>query len=69
VDNEVVLLSASSGWLDVLEVLASGMTGSGWDLAKACFNSWSSAYASNGYLATLPAAIKSLLDVFPDGDD
>jgi hypothetical protein len=29
VDNGTVLLSESSGWMDVLEVLASGMTGSG----------------------------------------
>jgi hypothetical protein len=29
VDNEIVLLSVSSGWMDVLDVLALGMTGSG----------------------------------------
>jgi hypothetical protein len=34
--------SVSSGWMDILEVLASGMTESRGDSAKACFNSWSS---------------------------
>jgi hypothetical protein len=29
VDNEICLLSASSGWMDFLEFLESGMTGSG----------------------------------------
>jgi hypothetical protein len=33
--------------MDVLEVLASGMTGFGWESAKACFNSWCSMDASN----------------------
>jgi hypothetical protein len=28
-DNEIVVLSVSSGWMDALEVLASGITGSG----------------------------------------
>jgi hypothetical protein len=47
-DNGIVLLSVSSGWMDVLEVLALGMTGlGGGDSAKACFNSWSSVNASN----------------------
>jgi hypothetical protein len=46
-DNGIVLLSVSSGWMDVLEVLASGMTGSGWDSANSCLNSWSSMDASN----------------------
>jgi hypothetical protein len=36
-DNGILLLSVSSGWMDVL---ASGMTGSGGgDSGKACFNS------------------------------
>jgi hypothetical protein len=36
-----ILLSVSTGWMDVLEVLTSGLTGSGGAgvLAKACFNS------------------------------
>jgi hypothetical protein len=46
-DNGIVLLSVSSGWMDVLEVLASGMTGSRGNSAKACFNLWSSTDASN----------------------
>jgi hypothetical protein len=41
VDNGIVLLSESFDWMDILEVLASGMTGSEGDSAKACFNSWS----------------------------
>jgi hypothetical protein len=41
VDNRIVLLSVSFSWMDVLEVLASDMTESGVDLAKACFNYWS----------------------------
>jgi hypothetical protein len=48
VDNGIVLLSVSSGWMDVLEVLASGITGSrGADSAKAGFNSWSSVDAAS----------------------
>jgi hypothetical protein len=42
IDKGIVLLSESSGWMDVLEVLASGMTRSRGDLVKACFKSWSS---------------------------
>jgi hypothetical protein len=47
VDNRTVLLSLSSGWMDILEVLALGMTGSGGlgergNSTKAYFNSWSS---------------------------
>jgi hypothetical protein len=47
IDNETVLLSESSDWMFVLDVLASGMIGSGGggDSAKAFFNSWSSADA------------------------
>jgi hypothetical protein len=39
VDNRMVLLSESSDWMDVLEVLASCMTRFGEDSAKACFRS------------------------------
>jgi hypothetical protein len=28
-DNGIILLSVSSGWMDILEVMALGMTGSG----------------------------------------
>jgi hypothetical protein len=38
-DSGFVLLSDIFGWMDVL---VSGMIGYGWDMAKACFNSWSS---------------------------
>jgi hypothetical protein len=43
-DNGTILLRESSSCMDVLEVLALGMTGSGrgGDLAKAYLNSWSS---------------------------
>jgi hypothetical protein len=41
-DNRIVLLSKSSDWMNVLEVLASGMTGSGGDSAMSSFKSWSS---------------------------
>jgi hypothetical protein len=41
-DNRIILMSVSSDWMHVLEVLASGNTESGGDSAKACFNSWSS---------------------------
>jgi hypothetical protein len=41
-DNGMVLLSESSNWMEILEVLTSGMTGSGGDSAKAYFKSWSS---------------------------
>jgi hypothetical protein len=40
--NRIVLLSVSSDWIDVLEVVASGMTKSGGNSAKAYFSSWSS---------------------------
>jgi hypothetical protein len=43
VDNGIVLLSKSSVWMDVLDVLALSMTGSGGDSGKDCFKSWSSA--------------------------
>jgi hypothetical protein len=39
VDNGIVLLSKSSDWMDILEVLASSMTGSGGHSAKAYFKS------------------------------
>jgi hypothetical protein len=42
IDNSICLLSASSSWMDVLEVLESGMTGSGEggvDSAKDSFSS------------------------------
>jgi hypothetical protein len=38
-DNGTVLLSESSSWMDVLEVLALCMTRSRGDLAKALLNS------------------------------
>jgi hypothetical protein len=41
------LLSVSSGWMDVLVVLASAMIGSELDSAKAFFNSWSSTDAAS----------------------
>jgi hypothetical protein len=47
VDNEIALLNVSSGWMDVLEVLASDMIRSSGDSAKACFSSWSFVDASN----------------------
>jgi hypothetical protein len=40
VDNGIILLRVSSSSMDVLEALASGMTGSRGDSTKACFNSW-----------------------------
>jgi hypothetical protein len=42
VDNRIVLLSESSDWMDILEILASGMARSREDSAKAYFKSWSS---------------------------
>jgi hypothetical protein len=42
-DNGTVLLSESSGWMDILEVFASGMTGSEAESVKSYFKSWSSA--------------------------
>jgi hypothetical protein len=49
VDNDIVLLSVSFGWMDVLEVLTSGMirVGGGGDSAKACFGYWRSADANS----------------------
>jgi hypothetical protein len=43
-DNIIIFLSVYSGWMDVLEFLAYGMTrsGGGGDSAKAHLNSWSS---------------------------
>jgi hypothetical protein len=47
VDIGTYLLSASSGWMDVLEALESGMTGSEGDSAKDSFSSRSSVDAVN----------------------
>jgi hypothetical protein len=46
-DNRIAMLSVFSGWMDVLEVLASARTRSGEDSAKAYLSSWSSTDASN----------------------
>jgi hypothetical protein len=69
VNNRIVLLSVSSGWMDVL---ASGMTGSVVggpvqgliQLLGLCGHR-----QSVSHLSTLPVVVKSLLDVSPDGDD
>jgi hypothetical protein len=41
-DSGIILLSESSNWMDILDVLASDMIGSGWDSTNAFFNSWNS---------------------------
>jgi hypothetical protein len=67
VDNGIVLLSVSSGWMDVL---ASDMTESRGYSAKAYFSSWSSADASSlSAVSQLSIVVESPLDVSPDGDD
>jgi hypothetical protein len=42
IDNGIYLLSASSNWMDILEVLELGMTGSGGNSSRTSFSSWSS---------------------------
>jgi hypothetical protein len=71
VDNGIILLSVSSSWMDVLEVLASGMTGSRGGLGQGLlqFLELCGHHQSVSYLATLPVIVKSPLDVSPDGDD
>jgi hypothetical protein len=71
-DNGIVLLSVSSSWMDMLEVLASDMTGYGGgglgqsllQLLELCRR-----HQSVGSLATLPVTVKSPLDVSPNGED
>jgi hypothetical protein len=67
VDNRVVLLSVSFGWMDIL---ATGMTGSG-GLGQGLLQLLElyERRQSISYLTTLSIAVKSPLDVSPDGDD
>jgi hypothetical protein len=71
VDNGIVLLSVSSSWMDILEVLASGMTRSGGGLGQDLLQLLElyGCRQSISYLATLLIAVKSPLDISPDGDD
>jgi hypothetical protein len=71
IDNGIVLLSESSSWMDVLDVLASGMIGSRGYSAKAFFNSWTFCghCESINCLTALLVAVVGTLDISPDGDD
>jgi hypothetical protein len=73
-DNGIVLLSVSSGWMDILEVLTSRMIRSRGDSAKACFNSWSSADDSSMSAVSLLSLLQSkaslmspLMEMMPCG--
>jgi hypothetical protein len=66
------LLSESSNWIDVLEVLESGMTGLGRGGLRQGLLHVLELYGhreSVGRLTTLPVTIKSSLGVSSDGDD
>jgi hypothetical protein len=69
-DNRIVLLSAPYSSMGILEVLASGMTGSGvlgqglLQLLELC-----GCHGCVSHLATLPITAKSPFEVSPDGDD
>jgi hypothetical protein len=67
-DNGIVLLSVSSGWMDVL---ALGMTGSGGGLSQGLLQLLElyGHRQSVSYITTLPIAVKSPLDISPNGDD
>jgi hypothetical protein len=76
VDNRIILLSVSSGWMDVLEVLASGIIGFRGDSTKAWFSSWSSAEVislsavSQFSLSQSKARLTSpLIEMMPRGPD
>jgi hypothetical protein len=72
VDNEIVLLSVSSGWMDSFEVLASGMIGSGGGGLGQCLLQLLELYRrceSIGRLAALFVSVVGTLDVSPNGDD
>jgi hypothetical protein len=70
-DNGDALLSVSSGWMYILEVLASGMTGSGGGLSQGLLQllQFYRCHQSVSCLATLSVTVKSPLDISPDGDD
>jgi hypothetical protein len=71
VDNGIILLGVSSGWMDVLEVLASGMTGSEGGLGQGLLQLLElyGRCHSISYFTTLPIAVKTPLNVSPDVDD
>jgi hypothetical protein len=71
VDNGIVLLSVSSGWMDVLEVLSLGMTRSGGGLGQGLLQLMEvyRRRQSVSCLTTLPVTVKSPLNVSLDGDD
>jgi hypothetical protein len=72
-DNVTILLSESSCGMDVLEVLASGMTGfrEGGVLGQGLLHvlELCGCHVSISHLATLPITIIDTFDVSPDGDD
>jgi hypothetical protein len=70
-ENRIVLLSVSSSWMDVLEVLATSMTRLGGGLGQ-CLLQFLELYGCQQSVSSLTAlsiAIESPLDVSPDGDD
>jgi hypothetical protein len=70
VDNGIIFLSVSPGWVDVLEVLALGVTGSGGTQPRpASLLELYGRRQSVSCLASLPVIVKILFDVSPDGDD
>jgi hypothetical protein len=73
-DNGIILLSVSSGWMDVLEVLATGTTwsgGGGGGTRPRLASTLEALRMPSVYqfLVALPVVVKSLLDISPDGDD
>jgi hypothetical protein len=73
VDSRIVLLSVSSGWMDIFEVLALSMTESGGrgGLGQGLLQLLElyRLYEYVGHLAAPLVAVIGMLDVSPDGDD
>jgi hypothetical protein len=70
VESGTILLSESSGWMDILDVLASGMTTSG-GLSHGLLQLLElyERHEPVSHLVALPIAVVGMLDVSPDGDD
>jgi hypothetical protein len=71
-DNGIVLLSESSSWMDIFDVLASGMIvfgGGGHGQGLLQFLELYGCHEPVSHLAALLVAVIGVLDVSPDGDD
>jgi hypothetical protein len=71
VDNGTILLSESSGWMDVLDDLASGMIRSRGGLGQGClqFLEFCGHRESVSRLTALLVVVIGALDASPNGDE